>query len=119
MLCYFLSIKRSLSTTFHLQIDGQTKRQNYIIKVYFQSFVNFEENKLAKLLPMAGFAFNSAKNASINHMLFELNCGYYPHISFEEDINPWSQLKTANKLLTKLQELMTFCQKNLYYDQKF
>ena len=34
-LCYFLDIKRQLSTTFHPQIDGQTERQNSTMKEYF------------------------------------------------------------------------------------
>ena len=34
-LYYFLEIKRRLSTVFHLQINGQTKRQNSTIKAYF------------------------------------------------------------------------------------
>ena len=42
LLCYFLGIKRRLSTAFYLQTDGQTKRQNSIIKTYLQAFVNFE-----------------------------------------------------------------------------
>ena len=44
LLCYFFGIKRRLSTAFHLQIDGQTERQNSTMKVYFQVFVNFEQN---------------------------------------------------------------------------
>ena len=40
-LCYFLGIKRWLSTTFHLQTDGQTKRQNSTMETYLQAFVNF------------------------------------------------------------------------------
>ena len=39
---------------------------------------------------MAEFAYNNAKNASIGHMLFELNCGYHPQMWYEEDIVPRS-----------------------------
>ena len=35
LLCYFLGIQQRLSTAFHSQTDGQTKRQNSIIKAYF------------------------------------------------------------------------------------
>ena len=34
LLCYFLGIKQKLSTAFHPQTDGQTKRQNSTIKAY-------------------------------------------------------------------------------------
>ena len=44
LLCYFLDIKRRLSTVFHLQTDRQTKRQNSTIKAYLQAFVNFKQN---------------------------------------------------------------------------
>ena len=118
LLCYFLGIKRWLFTTFHLQTDGQIKRQNSTIEAYLQAFVNFEENNWARLLPMAEFAYNNAKNASIGHTPFELNCGYHFCISFKEntDLHSWS--KTADELLTELQELMIICQKNLYHAQE-
>lgn len=41
-LCYALKIKFKLFTTYHSQIDDQTKRQNNIMKQYFKTFVNFE-----------------------------------------------------------------------------
>ena len=44
LLCYFFGIKQRLSTVFHPQTDGQTKRQNSIIEAYLQAFVNFEQN---------------------------------------------------------------------------
>ncbi len=42
LLCYFLRIKKRLSTTFHPQTNDQTERQNSTIEVYLRAFVNWE-----------------------------------------------------------------------------
>ena len=114
-LCYFLGIKRWLSTAFHPQTDGQIKRQNSIIEAYLQAFVNFEQNDWARLLPMAKFAYNNTKNANTGHTPFELNCGYHPHVFFKKDTDPRSWSKTADELLAELWELMAVCRENLYH----
>ena len=44
LLCYFLGIKCQLLIIFYLETNGQIKRQNSNIKVYFKAFVNFEQN---------------------------------------------------------------------------
>ena len=77
LLCYFLRIKRRLSAAFHSQTNGQIKRQNSTMEAYLRAFVNWEQNDWAQLLPMAEFAYNNAKNASIGHTPFELNCGFH------------------------------------------
>ena len=76
-LCYFFDIKRRLSTAFHPQYDGQIESQKSTMEAYLRAFVNFEQNNWAKLLSMAEFAYNNAKNASTGHTPFELNCGYH------------------------------------------
>ena len=117
-LCYFLGIKWRLSIAFYPQTDSQTKRQNSTIKTYLRAFVNFEQNNWARLLLMAEFAYNNAKNSSTGHTPFELNCGYHPHVFFKEDINSCFLSKSADKLLAKLQDLMTVCWENRHHAQE-
>ena len=71
----------------------------------------FEQNNWARLLPMAKFAYNNAKNASTSYTPFELNCGYYPCVSYKEEeiLDPRSKLRTAEKLSFELRELMIVC----------
>ena len=114
-LCYFLKVKRWLFTTFYPQIGGQTERQNSTMQAYLQAFVNFEQNNWARLLPIAEFAYNNAKNTSTSHTPFELNCGYHPRMSYKDDVDPRSKSKLANKLLVELRELMIVCQENLHH----
>ena len=118
LLCYFLSIKQKLFTIFYPQTNSQIEWQNSTIETYLQAFVNFKQNNWAKLLLMTEFAYNNAKNANIGHTSFKLNCGHYSYVSFDKNINPCPQSKTANKLSTKLLELITIYQENLYHAQK-
>ena len=87
LLYYFFGIKCKLSTTFYPQINNQIKCQNSTIEAYLNVFVNFKQNNWPRLLSMAKFAYNNAKNASTSHTLFELNCGYHFCVSFNENIN--------------------------------
>ena len=117
-LCYFLGIKQRLFIFFHPQTNGQIERQKSMIKAYLQAFVNFKQNNWAQFFSMAEFANNNAKNANTGHTLFELNCGYHLCVFYEEDLDLRSKSKTAEELSSKLRELMTICQQNLYHAQK-
>ena len=68
---------------------------------------------------MAEFAYNNAKNASFDYTLFELNCNFYPWLSYKKNVNLCSKFKLANKLSAKLRELIIVFQENLYHAQKF
>ena len=117
-LCYFLSIKRQLSTVFYSQTDGQTKRQNSTMEAYLCVFVNWEQNDWVRLLPMAEFVYSNSKNASTSHMPFEINCGYHPWMAYEEEVDPRSQFKSADELSEELRKLMVVYRKNLHYALK-
>ncbi len=74
LLYYFLEIKKKLSIAFQPQTDGQIKRQNSTMERYLRAFVNWEQDNYIRLLPMAEFPYNNAKNASTGHIPFKLNC---------------------------------------------
>ena len=115
LLCYFLGIKKKLSTTFHPQTDDQTERQNSKIEAYLRVFVNWEQDNWARLLPIVEFAYNNAKNASTGHTSFELNYDYHLRVSFKEDVDPRSKSCSANKLEEELRELIEVCCQNLLH----
>ena len=118
LLCYFVGIKRRLSTVFQPQTDGQTECQNSTIEVYLLAFINFKQNDWARLLPMAEFAYNNAKNASTGHTPFELNCGYHLWMLYKKEVNLCSKSKLADKQSAELRKLMFVCRENLYHAQE-
>ncbi len=67
---------------------------------------------------MAKFAYNNAKNASTGHTPFELNCRYHPQAFYKEDVDPCSQSKSVDKLMTELRELIIVCRENLQHAQE-
>ena len=117
-LCYFLEIKRKLFTAFHPQTNGQTERQNSIIEAYLRAFVNWEQNDWAYLLLIIEFAYNNAKNASTDHTPFELNYGFHPQVSFEDNVDFYSRSCSTNKLAKELRKLIDICQQNLLHAQE-
>ena len=67
---------------------------------------------------MAEFVYNNTKNANTDHTPFELNCGYYPWMSYEEAVDSRSQSKSTDELSAELRELMIVCQENIHHAQE-
>ena len=88
------------------------------MEAYLRAFINFEQNDWVRLLLMAEFAYNNAKNASTGFTPFELNCWYLPRVSYKEDLNPHSKLRSVKDLSFELKELMTLYQENLHHAQE-
>ncbi len=88
------------------------------MEAYLRAFVNWEQDNWSRLLPMAEFTYNNAKNARTGHIPFKLNCGYHPRVSFEEDVDPHSRSRSTNELAEELRELMEVCCQNLLHAQE-
>jgi transposase InsO family protein len=43
-LCSFLGIKKRMSTSFHLQMDGQMERVNQTLETYLRTFINYDQD---------------------------------------------------------------------------
>lgn len=77
-LCYYLAIRRCLSTAFHPQTDGQTERTNQTLECYLRCYINYHQNDWAMLLPGAEYACNNAVNATTGKVPFHVVYRFEP-----------------------------------------
>lgn len=76
LLWNMMDTKLNKSTTFHPQIDGQTKVMNRIM-VYLLRWYNFRHpNTWNECLPFLQFAFNRAVHSSSSKSSFKVCLGY-------------------------------------------
>ena len=88
------------------------------MEAYFRAFGNYEQNDWVRLLLMAEFAYNNAKNTITGYTPFELNCSFYPKVSYKEDVDPRSRSKTVDQLATELQIFMSMYRENFQHAQE-
>jgi len=77
-LCDLLRIKQNISSTYHLQTDGQSERTNQSLEQYLQLYCGSQQKEWAFWLPLAQYTRNSWPNASTKKSPFELILGYVP-----------------------------------------
>ena len=80
--------------------------------------MNWEQNDWARLLLIAEFAYNNAKNVNTGHTFFKFNCDFHPKISFKDNVNSRFRSHSVNKLAKELRKLMDIYQQNLLHAQK-
>ena len=67
---------------------------------------------------MAEFAYNNTNHCILGYTPFELNSGYHPHVSYEEDVDSHSKSKVVDELTKKLKYLIPAYKKNILLAQE-
>jgi hypothetical protein len=78
-----LDVRLNMSTAFHPQTDGQTERVNRTLEQVLRTCVNYEQNDWDTHLPVVEFAYNNAKQTSINMSPFYADLGQHPRLPDE------------------------------------
>jgi hypothetical protein len=99
-----LGTNHKLSTAFHPQTDGQTERLNQTLEQYLRSYVNQQQDNWVALLPLAQFAYNSAKSEPIGTSPFFANYGYDPE-AYRQPRKDKEMAEQAMIMVQRLQRL--------------
>ena len=113
-----MKIKRKLFIAFHSQTDEQIEHQNNIMKQYFKTYVNFQQDNWVKLLLMTEFAYNNAKHAFTRMSPFEIMLEYSSKMAWEDLMNERVKSKSAKQHVKELNQLMTVLKERLHDSQK-
>jgi hypothetical protein len=87
-LCNLLHIKSNLSTTYHLETDGQTEHVNQILEQYLRLYVNYQQDDWSSLLPLVEFAYNNTPHSATSITPFFANKGFNPKLDIGMDSMP-------------------------------
>ncbi len=96
-----LGIDVKLSSAFHPQTDGQTKRVNHVLEQYLRCTIAYQQDDWAELLPLAEFSYNNSVHASTGFTPFFVNYGIHPQFDLKKptDIIVPSAEDHANQML--------------------
>jgi len=121
----YLGIKRSMSTAYHPQSDGQTERINLVIESYLMSYCNYEQNDRASMLAMVEYAYNNSNHSATKIYPCYTNDRFEPQTNWPTEIEfrnaaleIYGHYMTAvhSKLSTQLEQSIEAMRK--YYHKK-
>jgi hypothetical protein len=91
----FLGIKRSMSTAFHPQTDGQTEPLNQTIEDILRTYCNYEQDNWNEILAMAEYGYNNSRHSATKITPLYADYGYESHTNWPTEVqfmNPGSDL---------------------------
>ena len=113
-------IEGNLSTAYHPETDGQTKRINAWIEQYLCIYINHCQSDWIEWLSIAEFAHNQISSSATTFSLFLLNYGQQPQSGFSQkgkERNP-----AANEFIEEMkstQQITKSALKMASYDMKW
>ena len=78
-----LGIQTKLSTVYHPQTDGQTKRINQELEQYLRVFIDHRQEQWPDWLEIAEFVYNNKIYTATKISPFKVNYGQDPRMAFE------------------------------------
>ena len=75
-----IGTKLKMSTAYHPETDGQTKKTNQSMEAYLRHYVNFKQNNWVSLLPITQLAHNNKKSNTTGLTPFFANYGKHPEL---------------------------------------
>ena len=106
-----LSTKVNLSSAYHPESDGQSKRVNQVLEQYLHCTLNYQQDNWVDLLPSAEFAYNNSVHSSTGHSPFYSNFGFHPRFHTLAPGPP--QVPAAEDLTSHLHQLQQILQQEL------
>ena len=98
-----LEIKTKLSTAFHPQTNGQTKRMNQELEQYLCMFIDYCQEQWLEWLGMAEFTYNNKVHTGTKVSPFQANSGQDPRMGFE--LRKKGRYEGAEKFTKKMEEV--------------
>lgn len=81
--CWYLGVRRRLSTAFHPQTDGQTENMNQTLEHYLRCYYNYQQNDWTRKLSLAEFTYNSSRHSTTGLTPFFALMGYHPRMEID------------------------------------
>ena len=98
-----LGIQTKLSTAYHPQTDGQTKRLNQDVEQYLRLFVSQRQNDWPERIACAEFTYNNKVHSVTKVSPFYANYGRHPRMGIEP--RRASKLELAKEFAERMKEI--------------
>ena len=103
-LCFYLKVRRRLSTAFHPQTDGQTENLNQTLEQYLRCYASHQQDDWVAKLALAEFTYNNSMHSITGISPFYALYGFHPSIELHvEDNVPEGGAPAAQERVQRIQ----------------